>query len=206
MGLDALHIGCGNVYKDGFVNVDVGDCRVDVEHDLNDVPYPFEADRFRLVLANHVLEHLDKDRWMSIISELYRISAPNAMWEFRSPYGLSDNFVTDPTHRMALSPRSFDYFDPTRPHGKLGAIYGIDAELRVRDGRLIRGDRYGEDVYHRLQVIKPGAPLVDSPALPSYLYTDESELRVIVRNSLANRPRGRRLLTRIRRVTGAEGG
>ncbi len=205
MDSDALHLGCGNVYKEGFVNVDVGDCRLDVEHNLNSVPYPFETGRFHLILANHVLEHLEKDHWMSILGELHRISAPNAMWEFRSPYGLSDNFVTDPTHRMALSPRSFDYFDPTRPHGSLGAIYGIATELRVRDGRLIRGDRYGQDVYHRLQVIKPGTPIVDSPELPSYLHTDESGLRVIIRNTLASRPRGRRLLVQIRRVSGTQG-
>jgi hypothetical protein len=198
MNSNALHLGCGSVYKDGFVNVDTGDCRVDVRHDLNVVPYPFGSDRFRLILANHVLEHLDKDQWMALIDELYRISAPNAMWEFRSPYGLSDNFVTDPTHRMALSPRSFDYFDPTKAHGRLGAIYRVKAEVRVRDGRLIRSDRYGPDVYHRLQVVKAGTPIDEAAVLPSYLFTEESDLRVAVRSSLATRPRGRRLLERAR--------
>ena len=172
----SLHIGCGNDYRSGFVNLDRGDCAADVKHDLEDTPYPFPADHFSLIIANQTLEHLDIDKWPAIVAELWRISAPNAVWEFRSPHALSDNFATDPTHRMPLTTRSFDYFDETRPLGELGQIYGFRPQLRVLTAWRVFGDRYGDDVYHRLLVVKPPAPIRPPANLPEHLYHPEPRL------------------------------
>lgn len=178
----ALHIGCGNNHREGFVNLDRGDCAADVVHDLESIPYPFPSDHFELIIANHTLEHLDMERWPEIIAELWRISAPNAIWEFRSPYALSDNFATDPTHRLPLTPRSFDYFDETRHLGALGHIYGFRPSLRVLTGSLVWGDRNGDDVYHRLLVVKPPVPIRLPPELPAYLYRPEPRLMSRIRD------------------------
>jgi hypothetical protein len=177
-GAARLHIGCGDDYRNGFVNLDRGECRADVYHDLNHVPYPFDDHTFELIIANQTLEHLSRESWVPIVVELYRISRPNAVWEFRSPYALSDNFATDPTHRMALTPRTFDYFDPTRDLSRFGRIYGMDCDLRVLTGTLIPTDRHGPDVYHRLLVVKaeqvkPQVP----PELPAFLYQPEPALQ-----------------------------
>ena len=55
-----LHIGCGKNKRTGAVGVDVLPLDgVDLVHDLNRTPYPFNNNEFDLVVAEHVLEHLD---------------------------------------------------------------------------------------------------------------------------------------------------
>jgi hypothetical protein len=183
-----LHIGCGDDYRAGFVNLDQGEVRCDVQHDLNETPYPFANDQFQLIVASQTLEHLDRDRWFDIVAELHRISKPNGLWEFRSPYALSDNYATDPTHRMPLTPRSFDYFDPTKSLGRLGQIYRLQPEVRVLTGELVIADAFGPDVYHRLLVVKPGHPVALPAELPAYLYRHEQPWRRIARRALGMLP------------------
>jgi hypothetical protein len=149
-----LNLGCGTNYREGFVNLDRGRCRADVCHDLNVIPYPFQDNQFSYILAIQVLEHVDKDKWFDIVRELCRISKPNAIWEVTSPYALSDNFFTDPTHNMPFTLRTFDYFDKTKALSELGPIYGIDFELRVLESRTIENRPNGPDVYFKVQVIK----------------------------------------------------
>lgn len=149
-----LNLGCGTDYREGFVNLDHGRCQADVYHDMNSVPYPFRDNQFSYILAIQVLEHLDKDKWFEIVRELHRISMPNAIWEVTSPYALSDNFFTDPTHKMPFTPRTFDYFDRTRTLSELGAIYGVDFDLRVLESRIVENHPNGPDVYFKIQVKK----------------------------------------------------
>lgn len=161
---DKLHLGCGDVYLDGWVNVDMGDCRVDVVHNLDQLPYPFDDNTFSVIIGNHVIEHLDQRKWPDIVAELYRISRPNAIWEFRCPYALSDNYATDPTHKNPLSARSFNYFDPTKPpHGRLGQIYGFQANLRVLIGTQLDVGKYGPDLHFRLLVVKEDLAPIQVP-------------------------------------------
>jgi hypothetical protein len=189
-----LHIGCGHDYRDGFVNVDRGNCRADVYHNLEELPYPFPTNQFDLVIANQTLEHLDIRQWPNIVAELWRISAPNAVWEFRSPHAASDNFATDPTHRMPFTTRTFDYFDRTRQLGALGEIYGFEPSLRVLTAKRVYGDRYGDDVYHRLLVVKPGTPPRVPADLPQHLYTGEPRFVSQARNVADRSAVGRQAL------------
>lgn len=56
-----VNLGCGLDYREGWVNVDsnpTGSLRVDKEANLEDVPWPFEADFADYVLASHVIEHV----------------------------------------------------------------------------------------------------------------------------------------------------
>jgi len=151
-----LNLGCGNDYRQGFVNLDDGNCRADVYHDLNVVPYPFEDNQFSYIRAQQVLEHVNRSKWFDIVRELHRISKPNAIWEVMTPYALSDNFFTDPTHSMSFTPRTFDFFDKTKALSELGTIYGIDFELRVLESYLVKNLPNGPDVYFKILVIKDG--------------------------------------------------
>ncbi len=151
---DKLNIGCGHDYREGYVNLDSGKCRADVYHDMNVVPYPFKDNSFIYIFSNHSLEHVRKDRWLDVVGELYRISKPDAVWEIKAPYALSDNFFTDPTHDMPLTTRSFDYFDKTKTLRELGQIYGLAVDLRVLEARLVKNKPYGPDVYFKIAVMK----------------------------------------------------
>jgi hypothetical protein len=104
---------------------------------------------------------------------------------------MSDNFVTDPTHRMPFTPRSFDYYDSTRPLGTLGRIYGFGPSLRVLTAERIYGDRYGDDVYHRLLVVKPPAPVLVPARLPSHLHNGEPRFVSRARAAATRYPLGR---------------
>ena len=57
-----LNLGCGNKIYDGYVNVDKFDVyNVDVIHDLERFPYPFDNDSVEEIILSHVLEHIGKN-------------------------------------------------------------------------------------------------------------------------------------------------
>ena len=58
--MNKLNLGCGQDIRKGYVNLDFLKLRgVDVVHDLNKFPYPFDDDEFDEIYTSHVLEHLD---------------------------------------------------------------------------------------------------------------------------------------------------
>lgn len=52
-----LHLGCGSLYKEGWVNVDLAGTRVDLPWDLSR-PLPFAAGSVDAIFHEHLLEHL----------------------------------------------------------------------------------------------------------------------------------------------------
>ena len=73
-----VNLGCGNKILQGWVNLDKYDVYpVDVVHDLETFPYPFETGSCTEILMNHVLEHLgaDADIFNGVVKELHRICA-----------------------------------------------------------------------------------------------------------------------------------
>jgi hypothetical protein len=131
----ALNLGCGNDYRESndeiqWVNADKGECKVDLFIDIEKVPYYLDfpniipTDYFDRIDAIQVLEHIEKYNFDQTIRQLYRISKNKAEWHFHVPHGLSDNFITDPTHKMPFSTRTFDYFIDGTQLRENGIIYG----------------------------------------------------------------------------------
>ena len=80
-----LNLGCGEDKKAAYVNIDwQQECKPDVVHDLNSIPYPFPANSFDEILASHVIEHLDRP--FEIMKELHRILRPNGLLHIRVPH------------------------------------------------------------------------------------------------------------------------
>lgn len=80
-----LNLGCGEIKKEGYVNVDWQSLtNPDVAHDLNSLPYPFPDNSFDIIEAFHVLEHLDKP--FAIMKELHRISKPGGKVIIKVPH------------------------------------------------------------------------------------------------------------------------
>jgi predicted SAM-dependent methyltransferase len=127
-----LNLGCGNDYRAGYVNVDIGDCVKDVEHDLENFPYPFADNEFEEIIMIHCIEHISRDNFPKLVQELHRISKPNSIINIEAPYYLSRNAYTDFTHKNFMTEESFGYFDVNHPLRKLGKIYGFNCEFKVR--------------------------------------------------------------------------
>jgi hypothetical protein len=103
-----LNLGSGNNYLEGYVNVDDNiHVKADVVHDLNSYPYPFGADEFEEILADHVIEHLDDP--LDFLQESYRISKDGAKTIIKCPH-FSCNWL-HPRHKSAISTKLFDFLD-----------------------------------------------------------------------------------------------
>ncbi|HEU4559529.1 MAG TPA: methyltransferase domain-containing protein [Longimicrobium sp.] len=117
-----LNVGCGHDIREGWVNLDLAALPgVDVVHNLDAFPWPFDDGAFDEIEMINVLEHLPDP--IAAVEELYRISAPDARVTIRVPYYNAPDAYTDPTHKAFFTERSFDFFDPTTRAGKERAYY-----------------------------------------------------------------------------------
>ena len=113
-----LDLGCGNQKKPGAIGIDINpDTNVDVIHDLNKFPYPFEDSTFDEIYADNVIEHLDNV--VKVMEEINRISKPEGLIIIKVPYFRSRYASIDPTHKHHFTLESFTYFDPDHIHHKL---------------------------------------------------------------------------------------
>lgn len=117
-----LHLGCGHIIKEGWLNHDVAPLPgVDVVHDLREFPWPFEDGQFEEVYADNVLEHL-RDT-IKTMEEIYRITKPGARIFIGVPFWNSFEAWGDPTHERLFSEEIFEFFDPTTWRGKERSYY-----------------------------------------------------------------------------------
>lgn len=106
-----LDIGCGANKRPGAIGMDrVGLDGVDLVHDLNRFPYPFDDKTFDEIFAVHVIEHMDSI--LRVMEEVYRIAKPHARITVITPHHTDSISWQDPTHRWHLNSYSFSYFEP----------------------------------------------------------------------------------------------
>ena len=152
--MDKLNLGCGDDYRAGYINVDIGNCNKDIEHNLEIFPYPFKDNQFKEIVMQHCIEHISRDNFPKLVQELYRISQPGCTIYISAPYYLSRNAYTDFTHKNFMTEESFSYFDPQHPLRKLGKIYGLECEFNVNV--FLDRDRFHPEVniYYELRALK----------------------------------------------------
>ena len=154
-----LNLGCGTDYRDGWCNVDKGNCRCDIIHDIESLPWfqikPLQDSSVDQILMRHVFEHIEKENFIPMMREMYRVCKPGATIAIAVPYALSDNFFTDPTHKMPFTSRTFDFFDSSRFLHENGIIYGWDdIKIDIYKSELIDNPPYGPDLDFVLGVVK----------------------------------------------------
>ena len=101
-----LNLGSGEYRKKGYVNVDFKSVTTpDVIHNLNVFPYPFDANYFDVVEADHVIEHLDSP--FDVMREIHRITRDRGRVFIRTPH-FSRGF-SHPEHQRGFDV-SFPYY------------------------------------------------------------------------------------------------
>lgn len=121
-----LDVGCGRKKVEGAVGLDrVGVPGVDVVHDLEQYPYPFEPDTFDEIWARHVIEHLDSV--IPFVDELHRIAKRGARVYIHTPHYSYSHSWRDPTHRWHFSTYTFEYFESGHP----ADYYAGTAKFRI---------------------------------------------------------------------------
>ncbi len=104
-----LNLGCGTEILRGYINIDnVKLDGVDVLHDINKFPYPFDDGTFDEIYCSHILEHVDN--LPAVMRELKRICKPGARIKIRGPHFSCGVSYRDPTHKRYFSYFTFDYF------------------------------------------------------------------------------------------------
>lgn len=117
-------LGCGDEHRNGWVHLDriPHSPHVDVAHDLNVVPWPFEDGCAKRIEAIDVLEHLNDP--VAFFDECWRILHPLGSLWVQTVHYQSENCWRDPTHRRGFHPDVFRYFDPDSPwHQTFGKFY-----------------------------------------------------------------------------------
>src|SRR5262245_55625205 len=109
-----LDVGCGASKQDGWVGLDRRklDC-VDIVHDMEDTPWPLEADIANVILCSHILEHIDPRNFLRVMSEIHRVGKHFCQVQISTPYAGSFGAYQDPTHtRPGFNEATWMYFDP----------------------------------------------------------------------------------------------
>jgi SAM-dependent methyltransferase len=103
-----LNLGCGQDYREGWINVDISaTVGADVVHDICKLPLPFADNQFDEILCNDILEHVE---YTPVLKDLHRILAPGGAVHIRVPHFTSKNNFIDPTHIKQFSIQLFDFF------------------------------------------------------------------------------------------------
>lgn len=130
-----IDLGCGgNKQGNDWVGIDYrGLPGVDIVHDLEKTPYPLPSSCASLVVASHVLEHINPHRgvFIEVMNEIWRLLKDDGEFMIAVPYATSPGMFRDPTHCNFITEETWEYFDPISPLYQ-GGLYGIYAPLPWR--------------------------------------------------------------------------
>ena len=102
-----IDLGCGVRKFPGAIGVEAAaGPAVDVVHDLDRTPYPFDAASADLVVLRHVVEHLDDIP--RTVRECARILRPGGHLLALTPHFSDASSWIDPQHRWHLATRSLE--------------------------------------------------------------------------------------------------
>ena len=103
-----LNLGCGSDIIKDWINLDIADIDgVDIIHDIEQLPLPFDDNYFDFILCKDVLEHTE---YIPILKDIHRILKPNGIVKIQIPHFTAANNFIDPTHKKMFSYQTFDYF------------------------------------------------------------------------------------------------
>jgi hypothetical protein len=118
-----LRFGATQESLKGYITVDAElGPSVDEVRDLNVLPWPWEPESVRMIVASNVVEHL-KLSLVEFCDEAWRVLQVGGELVVRTPHHDGAQSWIDPTHRWHLHEESFQFFDPDAPRGRVHANY-----------------------------------------------------------------------------------
>jgi ubiquinone/menaquinone biosynthesis C-methylase UbiE len=110
-----LNIGAGNDILPGYVNLDIAKLPgVDIVHDVNKLPLPFQDNTVDEAYAKDIIEHIQE--YHLLLKDLHRIMKPGATLKIMSPHFTSCNGPSDPSHCHVFAVRTFSFFCRENPN------------------------------------------------------------------------------------------
>lgn len=104
-----LNLGCGSDIRKDYVNLDIINREgVDVVHNLEVFPYPFEDNTFDEVISFHVIEHIEHID--ELFKELERICKRGAIIKIVVPYFASPSYNIDPSHKRKYNYQTLEAY------------------------------------------------------------------------------------------------
>ncbi|GAJ05154.1 unnamed protein product, partial [marine sediment metagenome] len=111
--MKVLDVGCGTAKVNGAIGIDrVNLPGVDVVHDLNTFPWPFDSESFDAIYMNDIIEHLTDT--IRVMEECYRLLKSGGRVYIRVVYWNHKYAFSDPTHVKFFSDISFEFFTGKR--------------------------------------------------------------------------------------------
>jgi hypothetical protein len=124
-----LDFGCGQAKTPGFLGLDGFDGpNIDIVHDFDVFPYPFDDSKFEEIICCSSLEHVS--HFMETMVELHRISKKDALIKIFCPHYSSPDAYRDPTHKTFFAYTTFDFFSNGGSYkSKYTGLFEIEARL-----------------------------------------------------------------------------
>lgn len=108
MSESKLNIGCGRDIRKDWINLDIAALPgVNVVHNIEKLPLPFEDSFFDEVLCQDILEHIE---YIPVLRDIHRIMKDGGKLTVRVPHFTSKNNYVDPTHRKLFSVATLAFF------------------------------------------------------------------------------------------------
>lgn len=123
-----IDLGCGRRKHEGYYGIDCQQLPgVDLVCDCNQ-RIPLEDNCADEIIANDLLEHIDNNKRIHIMTEIWRLLKPGGKFTSSTPNAaLGEGAFQDPTHLSFWSKNSFLYYT----HDAYRALYGIQAKFEV---------------------------------------------------------------------------
>ena len=102
-----LNLGCGEDYKEGWINIDHRDnVKKDIKVDLNKFPYPFKKGKMDLCYMRNTLSFLRDP--IRVLKELARITKNGGSVVISAPHALSYSQISGLGHNHHFTENSFN--------------------------------------------------------------------------------------------------